>query len=116
VIFLRKFWLSLLGCAAGTVLAAELFPGVHAVDFAAAALTGAGLALAYQLLRPIVKALTFPFALITLGLLYVLIDAGLLWMVANYFGGYTIDTFGWAIATAVLVNLIRRLLRSTGKK
>jgi len=113
---LRKFWLSLLGCVAATVLAAELFPGVHAADFTTAALVGAGLALVYQLLRPIVKVLAFPFALVTLGLLYVLIDAGLLWIVAKTFGGYTIDGFGWAIATAVLVNLMRRMLRSVGKK
>jgi len=111
-----KFWLSLLGCVAGTVLAAEFFPGVHAETLTVAALVGAGLGLVYQLLRPIVKVLAFPFALITLGLLYVLIDAGLLWAVAKTFGGYTIDSFGWAIATAVTVNLMRRLCRAMRKK
>lgn len=113
---MQKFWLSLLGCVAGTVLAAEFFPGVHAANPQTAALVGAGLALVYQLLRPIVKVLAFPFALITLGLLYVLIDAGLLWAVANYFGGYAIESFGWAVATSVLVNLMRRLLRGMKKK
>ena len=111
-----KFGLSILGCVAGTVLAAELFPGVHAESLAVAALVGAGLGLVYQLLRPIVKVLTFPFALVTLGLLYVLIDAGLLWMVKNFFEGYTIDSFGWAIATSVTVNLMRRMLMSVKKK
>jgi len=101
---------------AATVLAAEVFPDVHAADTSTAVLVGVGLALVYQLLRPIVKILTFPFALITLGLLYVLIDAGLLWLVASAIEGYTIDSFGWAIATAVLVNLMRRLCRAMGRK
>jgi len=108
--------LSLLGCVAGTVLAAEFFPGVRAADLSAAALVGAGLAVVYQLLRPIVKLVALPFALVTFGLLYVLIDAGLLWLVTNAIDGYAIDSFGWAIATSVLVNLLRRLLRSMGKK
>ncbi|MCL2545405.1 MAG: phage holin family protein [Clostridia bacterium] len=112
---MSKFWLSILGCVAGTVLAAEFFPGVHADELAVSALVGAGLGLVYQLLRPIVKVLAFPFALVTLGLLYVLIDAGLLWMVTTFFRGYTIDSFGWAIVTSVTVNLMRRLLMSMGK-
>jgi RNA polymerase sigma-70 factor (ECF subfamily) len=82
----------------------------------AEALVGAGLGLVYQLLRPIVKVLAFPFALVTLGLLYVLIDAGLLWMVTTFFEGYTIDSFGWAIATSVTVNLMRRLLMSVRRR
>ena len=113
---MRRFFLSILGCVAGTVLAAEFFPGVRATDIPTAALVGVGLGVVYLLLRPIVKVLAFPFALVTLGLLYVLIDAGLLWAVAIYFKGYTIDSFGWAIATAVTVNLLRRLLRAMGRK
>ena len=115
---MRKFFLSILGCVAATVLAAEwdFFSGVHAADTSTAVFVGVGLALVYQLLRPIVKVLAFPFALITFGLLYVLIDAGLLWVVANAIEGYTIDSFGWAIATAVTVNLMRRLCRAMGRK
>lgn len=112
---MRKFWLSILGCIAGTVLAAQFLPGVHAVDFTASALVGAGLGLIYQLLRPLIKLVTLPLALVTLGLLNVLIDAGLLWLVAERLGGYTFDGFGWAIVTAVMVNLARKLCRTMKK-
>ena len=79
------------------------------------ALVGAGLGLVYQLLRPMIKILSFPFALVTLGLLYVLIDAGLLWAVAELIGGYTFDQFGWVFVTAITVNLLRRIFKTMAK-
>ena len=112
---MKRLWLSIFGCVAATMLAAEYYPGVHAADYSTSALVGVGLALVYQLLRPMIKILSFPFALVTLGLLYVLIDAGLLWVVAELIGGYTFDQFGWVFVTAISVNLLRRIFRSMAK-
>ncbi len=113
---MRKFGLSTIGCIAGTVLAAYFLPAVHAREVTDAVLVGAVLSGVYQLLRPLLKLFTFPLAFLTFGLLNVLIDAGLLWMVAKEFEGYTFENFGWAIVTAVIVNIARRVCRSFAKR
>jgi uncharacterized membrane protein YvlD (DUF360 family) len=108
---LRKAAYSFLGCIAGAVLCAYLLPGVHAVDWMAAALPGAALGAVYLLLRPAAKLITFPLAIFTLGLLYVALDAALLWMVAQPFDGFEIENFGWAVSASVVINLCRRVCR-----
>ena len=108
---MRKIIGSFLGCIAGAVLSAYLLPGVHAADWVSAALVGVALGAVYLLLRPLAKLITFPLAIFTLGLLYVLLDAALLWMAEQPFAGFEIEHFGWAIAAAVVVNLCRRVCR-----
>jgi len=101
-----------------TALNANLFSGfeTEAGTLMVAALVGAGLGLVYQLLRPVIRLLTLPFALVTLGLLFLLVDTALLWLVSEFVGGYRFDSFGWVLATAVTVNLSRRLFRSLAKR
>ena len=112
---MRKTLYSFLGCVAGVPLADLLLPGVHAPDLRLALIAGAAVGLVYLLLRPIAKVITFPLALLTLGLLYLLLDAGLLWLVAQRFDGLHFDSFAWAIAAAMFINLLRRLLRGAAR-
>jgi putative membrane protein len=97
---------------AGTVASAYVLPGIHATNISAALILGAALGFVYMLLRPLIKLVTLPFAILSLGLLYVLVDAGILWLVAQAFGGYEIASFGWAIVASVLINLLRKVFRS----
>lgn len=113
---MSKLWLSILGCVVGTLVAAYLLPGVHAASYTASILVGVALGVLYLSLRPVVKFFTFPFAVITFGLLNVLIDGVLLMMVARFSTGYSFESFGWAIATALIVNLSRRICRSLAKR
>lgn len=108
---MRKASYSILGCVVGTVLAALALPGVHADDWTVAVLVGVVLGAVYLVARPILKLLALPFALLSLGLIYVLLDAALLWFVVARFEGYAVESFGWAVTAAAVVNLSRSLLR-----
>lgn len=112
---MRKTSWSFLGCIAGTILSGYILPGVTYPDLATAALVGVVLGAVYLLLRPIVKLVTFPLAIVTLGLLSVVIDAGFLWIVAQQFKSFRIESFGWAIVAAVIINLSRRVCKSLGR-
>ncbi len=109
---MRRLAFSMLGCIAGLALAAYLLPGVSYTEVSVVVLMGAVLGLVYTILRPLVKTLTLPLRILTLGLLNIVIDAGLLWLVAEQFQGFTIESFGLAVVSAFLVNLCRSIVRS----
>ena len=109
--------MSIIGCAAAVVLVAEfdLYSGVHSPDIITSAMVGALLGAVYAVLRPIVRIVTAPFALLSLGLLYIAVDALLLWAAAAYFEGYTFDSFVWVLAASVTVNVVRHVFRALAK-
>ncbi len=90
---------------------AEYMAGVHAASWLQAALIGVVLAVLYVVLRPIVRLLLSVINWLTLGLLYVAVDAWLVWTAAWMLGGaVTLDGFWWAVAVAVVVNAARTLI------
>ena len=55
--------------------------------------------------RPVFVVLTLPFTILTLGLFLLVINAGMLGLVAAMFDGFTIDGFGSALLGAVIVSV-----------
>ena len=101
-------------------LCATYYPGVHMQDLPAALLAGAVLGVLYAIIRPIARLLLKILNWFTVGLLYVLIDTWLVWTAtAMYPEAVTVDSFWWAVAIAVSVNIARMLIdivtRSTKK-
>ena len=68
--------------AAAVPVCAELMDGVRAVDMSNAVVLGLLLALVYTLLRPLLRLLLKVVNFCTLGLLYVAVDAWLVWTAA----------------------------------
>lgn len=92
-------------------LCAQYMPGVHATDWMRAALIGAILGILYMVLRPLARLLLKVFNWLTLGLLYVAVDAWLVWTAVGMLGGaVVVDNFWWAVAVAVAVNVARTLI------
>lgn len=87
--------------------AAWLLPGVHAANSQVAWLTGVLLGLIYLILRPIAKLLLSPLNCLSLGVIGFLADVGFVYLAARWMGSFRIDGFLWAIATALLVALLR---------
>ena len=102
---------------AAVPLCAQYLPGVHTADWTKAALIGAVLALLYIVLRPLMRLLLKVINWLTLGLLYVVVDAWLVWTAAEMMGGaVTFDSFWWAVAVAFAVNAARTVIGAlTGK-
>ncbi len=98
-------------------LCAEYLPGVHMTDWTKALLIGAVLAVLYIILRPVARLLLKVFNWLTLGLLYVVVDAWLVWTAITMLGGaVTVDNYWWAVAIAFVVNAARTVVGAlTGK-
>ncbi len=92
-------------------LCGRFMDGLHIQNDLQAALMGVALGLIYILLRPLARIVLSVFNFCTLGLLYVLVDAFLVWTVAGFFGdGVYLDSFWWALAVAVVINALRTLI------
>ena len=98
-------------------LCAQYMDGVHMTDWVRAAMIGAILGLLYLILRPLVRLLLKVVNWLTLGLLYVVVDAWLVWTAVGMLGGaVTVDSFWWAVAVALVVNAARTVIGAlTGK-
>ena len=92
-------------------LCAQYMDGVHMTDWTKAALIGVILAILYLVLRPLMRLLLKVVNWLTLGLLYVVVDAWLVWTAIGMLNGaVTVDSFWWAVAMAVVVNVARTLI------
>ena len=94
--------------AAAVPVCAELMDGVRAVDMSNAVVLGLLLALIYTLLRPLLRLLLKVVNFCTLGLLYVAVDAWLVWTAAALLeNSVQFQSFWWALAVAAVINATR---------
>ena len=96
---------------AAVPLCAQYMQGVHTTDWTKAAMIGVVLAILYLVLRPLMRLLLSVVNWLTLGLLYVAVDAWLVWTAIGMLdGAVTVDNFWWAVAIAFAVNAARTLV------
>jgi putative membrane protein len=92
--------------AVGLWLASEIFPGLYFAGpgalFAAALLLG----IVNAVVRPIAIVLTLPLTLITLGLFLLVVNAGMLGLVALMLPGFAISGFWTAVGAALVVSVV----------
>ena len=92
--------------ALGLWLAAEVLPGLSfdspGTLFAAALLLG----IVNAIVRPIAILLTLPLTLITLGMFLLVVNAGMLGLVALMLGGFHISGFWTAVGASLIVSAI----------
>jgi putative membrane protein len=92
--------------ALGLWLAAEIFSGLSfdgpGTLFAAALLLG----IVNAIVRPIAILLTLPLTLITLGLFLLVVNAGMLGLVAAMLGGFQINGFWTAVGASLVVSAV----------
>lgn len=96
-------------------IAVLLVPGIHAPESVVTlAATAAIFGLVNTLIRPVLKLLTCPLILLTLGLFTLVINALMLWLtswIAGLFGlGFTVDGFLAAFLGAIVVSLVSIVL------
>lgn len=103
---MRGKWLGFLSCLLSIPLCARLLDGISADSMRDALLAGTVLGLAYLLVRPLLRLLTFPIGCLTLGLSGFLIDCGLILCLARYVPGFHVAGPEWAALAALLVNVL----------
>lgn len=92
--------------AIGLWVASRLVPGVSfrtPISLVEAAVL---LGVVNALVRPILVILTFPVTLLTLGLFLLVINAGLIALVAHLLHGFHLPSFGAAVLTAIITGVI----------
>ena len=92
--------------ALGLWIASALLSGVHSNGFLS--LVGAGLLLGIvnAIVRPIIVLLTLPITIFTLGLFLLVVNALMVLLVSKMMHGFSVDSFWWAMATAVIVTIV----------
>ncbi len=96
-----------------------IFTGVHINEPLTALMAALILGLINTFIKPILNLVTLPLRILSLGLVTLLINGGLLLLVSNIVKGFTIDTFWTAILAAIvygLINWAASTVLSIGKK
>ncbi len=96
--FLLRWLLNALGLWMATIIV----PGVTATDAIALLAAGLVLGLANALVRPVLVLLTLPITLLTLGLFLIVVNGGVLLLVAALVPGFAIDDLFWSGVLAAL--------------
>jgi len=98
--------------ALGLWLATQIFPGLKfdgpVTLLAAAVLLG----IVNAIVRPIAVILTLPLTLLSLGLFLLIINAGMLGLVAALLGGFSINSFWTALGASLMVGVTSWLASS----
>ena len=107
---IRQFLQRWLVITLGVLVANHLVPGIHYTSVAALLVASLLLGFCNAFVRPAIVVLTLPILLVTFGLFYLVINAGLLWAVGRivrgfevhgfwpaFWGGLVISTVGWLV-------------------
>lgn len=89
-------------------LAAQIVPGItlRGKPLWPALLAGLVLALINAVVRPVLKIVTLPLALLTLGLFLFVLNAFCLWLTSAVVPGFDVDSFRAAFLGALLISVV----------
>jgi len=114
---LARIILYIIANALAILAADRLIPGfVFFGNWADLLIASAVLGLVNAFLKPILKFLTFPVIILTLGLFSVIINIALLYLVARIVSTIQIDGFWSALGAVIIISLINHIILSSGKK
>jgi|SoiMethySBSTD1v2_1073268.scaffolds.fasta_scaffold557533_2 putative membrane protein len=99
------FLLRTLIAALGLWLASELIPGIDVQNGATLVVAALLLGLVNAFVRPVAVILTLPISIITLGLFLLVINAGMLGLVAWLLDGFSIAGFWSALFGSLVISI-----------
>lgn len=97
----------------------RLISGFHVANVGSALIAALVIGLVNATLGLVVKIITFPLTILTLGIFWLVINALMLEMAAAVVPGFRVDSFAsafWGAIILSLVNMFLRWLVGTGKK
>lgn len=100
-----------LASAISLLIVAYFVPGFHVDTFVTALIAAVVIGFINGTLGFVVKLVTFPLRLLTLGLLSIVINAAMLWIATYFVTGFRIDTFVTALIGSVLLSIVNWALR-----
>ena len=100
-----------LASAISLLVVAYFVPGFHVDTFVTALIAAIVIGFINGTLGFLVKLVTFPLRLLTLGLLSLVINAAMLWIATYFVTGFRIDTFVTALIGSVCLSIVNWALR-----
>ena len=97
-----KSWLLV---ALGVLIASHMFTGIRYTDTSALVVAVLLLSLCNVFLKPLLMIFALPFIILTFGVGIWMINALLFMLVGNLVAGFSVDSFGDALAGALVVSL-----------
>ncbi|MDR2721689.1 MAG: phage holin family protein [Coriobacteriaceae bacterium] len=110
-----KVFLRWVAAVVAVVVAIVVVPGIQILggleNWGAIAGFALILALVNMIIKPILKLVSFPITVLTLGLFLLVLNACLLylsaWIANTFFGmGFTIDNFGSALLAGIIISIV----------
>jgi putative membrane protein len=98
--------------ALGLMIVARLVPGFYISGFGSALIAALVIGLVNATLGFILKVVTFPFIILTLGLFWFMINAVMLMLASKLVPGFIVRGFGPAFWGAIVLALINMLFRA----
>jgi putative membrane protein len=96
--------------AVSLMLISHFVPGFYVRDFVAALIAAAVIGLVNATLGTILKFLTFPLTILTLGLFLIVVNAVMLKVAAYFSPGFQVRTWLAAFIGAILLSLVSAIL------
>ena len=107
--------IALLLNALALLLTAYIVPGFQVADFTTALLAAIVLGVVNTFIKPILSFITAPLTIITLGLFAFVVNAVVLFIVASFVKGLTIDNWVSAILGAIVLSVVSTALNAVFK-
>jgi putative membrane protein len=90
-------------------------PGIKITSVYAALLAAAVLVLINAIIRPVIKLLTLPLNILTLGFFSIILNGVFFWFVARLIIGFSVSSFFTAMVGAFIISIINWILGHFGK-
>jgi putative membrane protein len=97
--------------ALALLLVAWLVPGFHFTSFASILIAALVIGLLNATLGLLLKIITFPLAVITLGIFFLVINAFILELASRIVPGFTVASFGAAFVGAIILALLHMAIK-----
>jgi putative membrane protein len=88
----------------------RFIPGIAVSGFFYALLAALVIGVVNLLIKPLISLITLPVNIFTLGLFGLLVNGGLLWLVAHYVPGFSIATFTAAFLGALVIVVLNWII------
>jgi len=93
-------------------LVSQIVPGFHVSGLGSALIAVVVIGLVNATLGILLKILTFPLTIVTLGIFWWVINALMLWVASSFVPGFVITSFGSAFVGAIVLALVSMLFHS----
>ena len=92
-------------------LVAQIIPGIRVRDFGAALVATIVIAIVNATIGPVLRFLTLPFTILTLGLFMLVVNALLLKLASLFTPGFAVHGFWSAVAGSLVLTILTAVLR-----